>query len=318
MTQTATTISSALITHEDCCLHDMGSYHPESPARLTAIREYLDGSGLLKELSVLQAQPALIEQIERVHPHQHVARIRAAGPEEGLVSIDPDTSLCPHSIRAADLAAGAIVQAVDGVCDKRFQNAFCAVRPPGHHAEQAISMGFCLFNNIAIGVRHAQAERGLTRIAVLDFDVHHGNGTVDIFKDDPSVMVCSSFQHPFYPGRYADIERPNIINTPLAAGTGGEQFRQAIERDWLPALERHQPEMIFVSAGFDAHRDDPLGGLNLVEDDYAWITRLIVKAARQYADGKLVSILEGGYDLDALAQSVYEHLGELSAADNNG
>jgi len=305
---------TAYITHQDCCLHDMGSHHPESPARLKAIQAYMEANGLLEQVKSMLAQPATTEQLTHAHSAAHVARIRAAAPAQGLASIDTDTSVCPHSIRAAELAAGAIVQAVDGVCEKHFDNAFCAVRPPGHHAEYTTSMGFCLFNNVAVGVKHAQLQWGLTHIAVLDFDVHHGNGTVDIFKDDPSVMVCSSFQHSFYPGRYADLQRPNIVNTPLAAGTDGKQFRQAIARDWLPALARHQPEMIFVSAGFDAHRDDPLGGLNLLEEDYAWVTELIVHAAQQYAAGKLVSILEGGYNLRALARSVHAHVAELVKA----
>lgn len=304
-------MTTAYISHSDCCLHDMGSYHPESPARLRAIHAYLEESGLLNQVLSLSAQPVTTEQLERAHPASHVARIRAAVPGHGLTSIDPDTALCPYSVQAAELAAGALVQAVNGVCEETFNNAFCAVRPPGHHAEYATSMGFCLFNNIAVGVRHAQERWGLEKIAVLDFDVHHGNGTVDIFKDDPAVMVCSSFQHPFYPGRYADLQRPNIVNTPLAAGTNGAQFRQAIERDWLPALERHKPAMIFVSAGFDAHRDDPLGGLNLLEEDYTWVTRLILQAAKHYAGGKLVSTLEGGYDLHALARSAHAHIAAL-------
>ena len=307
-------MTTAYISHQDCCLHDMGSYHPESPARLEAIQAHMEASGLQQQLISIKAQLATTAQLERAHSAAHVARIRASAPAQGLASIDSDTSVCPHSIRAAELAAGAIVQAVNGVCEKHFDNAFCAVRPPGHHAEYTTSMGFCLFNNVAVGVKHAQVQWGLRHIAVLDFDVHHGNGTVDIFKDDPSVMVCSSFQHPFYPGRYADLQRPNIVNTPLAAGTDGEQFRQAIARDWLTALARHQPEMIFVSAGFDAHRDDPLGGLNLLEEDYAWVTQLIVKAAQQYAGGKLVSILEGGYNLQALARSVHAHVAELVKA----
>lgn len=304
-------MATAYLTHDDCGLHEMGIYHPESPERLRAIQDYLEQTGLLASLQVLEAQPVQISAIELAHPAAHVARIRAAQPQQGYAAIDPDTMLCLHSIRAADLAAGAVVQAVDGVCSGRFENAFCAVRPPGHHAEYETSMGFCLFNNVAIGVKHAQKVYGIKRIAVLDFDVHHGNGTVDIFKNEPAVLVCSSFQHPFYPGRYTDIKRPNIINTPLAAGTDGDRFRQAIERDWLPALATQRPEMIFVSAGFDAHRDDPLGGLNLTEDDFRWVTRLIVDAAGEYAANRLVSVLEGGYDLDALALSVHAHINEL-------
>lgn len=301
-------MATAYITHQDCCRHEMGSFHPESPERLKAIHAYLKKSGLTDRLTHLQAEPATIRQLERIHPAKYVANLRLSQPRQGLTSIDPDTSLCPHSIRAAELAAGAVIQAVQGVCEETFENAFCAVRPPGHHAERETSMGFCLFNNIAVGVAHAQTEFQLDRVAILDFDVHHGNGTVDIFKDEPSVLVCSSFQHPFYPGRYSDIERRNIVNTPLVSGTGGDQFRQAIERDWLPALAQHKPKMIFVSAGFDAHRDDPLGGLNLLEEDYSWITGLIVDAANSYSKGRLVSVLEGGYELDALARSVGAHL----------
>lgn len=307
-------MKTAYISHSHCCLHDMGSYHPESPERLRAIEGYLENTGLIEDVLQVRAQPAPIAALERAHPAQHVAWVRSQLPTEGLASIDPDTALCPHSIEAADLAAGAMVQAVDGVIAGDYGQAFCAVRPPGHHAEYDMSMGFCLFNNVAVGVKQAQAIHGLARIAVLDFDVHHGNGTVDIFKDDPSVLVCSSFQHPFYPGRKIDIQRSNIVYTPLQAGTGGSLFRKAIERDWLPALERQRPEMIFVSAGFDAHRDDPLGGLELVEDDYLWITGLIVNAANDYAGGKVVSILEGGYDLDALAHSVHAHIGRLNGS----
>ncbi len=304
-------MATAYITHQDCCRHEMGSFHPESPERLKAIHAYLEKSGLTERLTHLQAEPATTRQLERIHPAKYVANLRVSQPQQGLTPIDPDTSLCPHSIRAAELAAGAVIQAVQGVCEETFDNAFCAVRPPGHHAERETSMGFCLFNNIAVGVAHAQTEFQLDRVAILDFDVHHGNGTVDIFKDEPSVLVCSSFQHPFYPGRYSDIERPNIINTPLAAGTDGDRFRRAVERDWLPALELHKPEMIFVSAGFDAHQDDPLGGLNLLEEDYTWVTGLICQAANRYSKGRLVSVLEGGYDLDALARSVGAHVEAL-------
>lgn len=304
-------MTTAFISHSDCALHDMGAYHPERPARLQAIQRQLQESGLVKQLLCLDATPATRAQITRVHPEAHVARIHALAPQEGRADIDADTSLCPHSLNAAYLAAGALVQGVDAVCKGAVSNAFCAVRPPGHHAESATSMGFCVFNNVAVGVRHAQQAWGLGRVAVLDFDVHHGNGTVEIFKDDPSVLVCSSFQHPFYPGRYSDVQRPNIVNTPLPAGTASDAFRAAILRDWTPALERHAPELIFISAGFDAHQDDPLGGLNLVEADYRWVTDWIVSQARHYCSGKIVSTLEGGYDLDALAKSVHAHLSAL-------
>jgi len=203
-----------------------------------------------------------------------------------------------------------VQEAVDAVLGNQVQRAFCASRPPGHHAQENASMGFCLFNNIALGARHA-LSMGLQRVAILDFDVHHGNGTVDIFKDQPEVLVCSSFQHPHYPHLLFDIERSNIVHTPLPAGTGSKEFRLALERDWLPALDRHRPELILVSAGFDAHRADPLGDLKLQEEDYRWVTELIVSKANEYSEGKIVSTLEGGYDLDALARSVGSHLAAL-------
>ena len=304
-------VKTAFISHLDCDLHDMGAYHPESPVRLQAIRSHLAETGLFDDLHVTHATPVADEPLLRVHPAAHIQRIRDASPEEGRVQLDADTAICPDSLRAAQLAAGAMVQAVDGVSAGEFNRAFCAVRPPGHHAEQDVSMGFCLFNNVAVGVRHAMQVHAATRVAVLDFDVHHGNGTVDIFQNDPNVLVCSSFQHPFYPGRYSDFVAANIVNTPLAAGTGGDAFRRAIERDWLPALEQHQPEWFFVSAGFDAHRADPLAQLDLVEDDYHWVTQLISDAADAYADGRVVSILEGGYDPKALARSVHAHVATL-------
>ena len=305
-------MKTAFITHQDCLLHEMGSYHPESPFRLSAIQEHLEATGLLAQLCVMEAEPVSREALERAHSIAHVTRIMAASPAAGLVQIDPDTAMCPDSLRAAQLAAGALVQAVDGICAGQYQRAFCAVRPPGHHAEHDASMGFCLFNNIAVGVRHAMAAHGIERAAILDFDVHHGNGTVDIFKDDPAVLVCSSFQHPFYPGRYVDIDRPNIVNTPLPAGTNGCDFRIAVERAWTDAIDAHRPQMVFVSAGFDAHRDDPLAQLNLVEEDYAWVTELCCAAAERHAQGRVVSTLEGGYDPQALARSVHAHISVLA------
>ncbi len=306
------TLKTAYISHKDCSLHDMGEYHPESPIRLQAINRYIEETGLARQLVMLDSTPATLAQLEKVHPRQHIQRIIDVAPKKGMVSLDPDTTLCPYSLRAAYLAAGAPVLAVDKIMSGQFQRAFCAVRPPGHHAEYSLSMGFCIFNNIAVGVRHALDQDGIERVAVLDFDVHHGNGTVDIFKDEPAVLVCSSFQHPFYPGRFTDIDRDNIVNTPLPEGTGGPAFRNAVERDWLPALEKHRPQIIFVSAGFDAHRDDPLAGLNLLEDDYTWVTDLIANAASDYASQRIVSVLEGGYDPEALAKSVYAHIRRLT------
>ncbi|MEZ5525089.1 MAG: histone deacetylase family protein [Pseudomonadales bacterium] len=302
------TMKTAVISHPDCSLHDMGNSHPESPERLRAIEQHFQDTCLVQDVIELEARPATREQVLRAHPQSHVDYVLDLAPEEGLVALDPDTRLCPHSLSAANLAAGSIVQACDDVMNGDYQRAFCAVRPPGHHAEADTSMGFCIYNGIAIGARHAQVEHGLERIAILDFDVHHGNGTVDIFKDDPSVLVCSSFQHPFYPYKYFDIDRPNIVNTPLESGTRGEAFRNAVERDWLPALNRHRPQLILVSAGFDAHRDDPLAGLNLLESDYAWVTDLICHAANDYSQGRVISVLEGGYNPEVLARCALEHV----------
>jgi acetoin utilization deacetylase AcuC-like enzyme len=239
-----------------------------------------------------------------------VERGRIAAPSEGLVRLDPDTFIGPGSLAAARTAVAAAVLGVDLAVDGTHRRSFCAVRPPGHHAEESAAMGFCVFNGIAVAARHA-LSRDLARVAVLDFDVHHGNGTVDAFTDDPRVLVCSSFQYPHYPHRLQQVERANIVNTPLPAGTGSAGFRRAVERDWLAALERFAPELILVSAGFDAHAADPLGDLMLTEADFDWITRLIRTVADSHAQGRIVSVLEGGYDLDALARSVAAHVEAL-------
>ncbi|MBV1789836.1 histone deacetylase family protein [Marinobacterium sp. D7] len=304
-------MTTALITHPDCELHQMAPGHPESPERLRAIRRQLTESGLIERLELAIAEPATREQLQLVHPAQYIDAIADLHPLHGLNYADPDTALNPHSLRAAQLATGAVIQATGLVFDGRVDNAFCAVRPPGHHAEHDAAMGFCLFNNIAIGAAWALEQPGIERVAVLDFDVHHGNGTVDIFKDRPEVLVCSSFQYPFYPFRFQDVDRPNIVNTPLPAGTDGPAFRQAIERDWLPALQRHRPDMIFVSAGFDAHRDDPLAELLLEDEDFGWLGELIVDAGQRYCGGRIVSVLEGGYNLAALGRSVEQYLKAL-------
>jgi acetoin utilization deacetylase AcuC-like enzyme len=303
-------VTTLYLTHPDCALHDMGPQHPESPARLVAINMALKEQSWYGAL-IEEAAPKLdLEMLYTVHPPELVEQLLNASPEQGWVAIDADTILSPHSMDAALRAAGAASYATRQVISGAADNAFCAVRPPGHHAEATIPMGFCIFNNIAVAVESA-LYAGLKRVAVLDFDVHHGNGTVQIFMDRPEVLVCSSFQHPFYPGRYDDIVRPNISLTPLPAGTGSDTFRHAIEYDWLPALHQHQPEMIFVSAGFDAHREDPLGGLNLEDADYIWITGLIREAADKTAGGRIVAALEGGYNLDALARSVSGHISGL-------
>jgi acetoin utilization deacetylase AcuC-like enzyme len=301
-----------IYTHPRCLDHRPQPGHPERPDRLRAILRYLDAAGLLAAHTVRQPQPADTAALTRILDPAYLAAVRAASPQDGLVALDPDTVICPASLDAAALAAGAVADAVRAVLAGNGNRAFCAVRPPGHHAERNAAMGFCIYGNAALGAVTALDDPAIERVAILDFDVHHGNGTVDIFRDDPRVLVCSSFQHPFYPYRYADLVRPNIVNTPLAAGTGSSAFRAAIEADWLPALARHRPEFIVVSAGFDAHRDDPLAELELDEDDFRWITRLIVDAANQSAEGRVVSTLEGGYDLAALARSVAAHVEALA------
>lgn len=300
-----------LYTHAKCLEHEMTPGHPERPDRLRAVLEHFQATGLMSELEVREPAAADTASLARIHRVDYLQTLTQLAPDSGLVALDPDTAIGPSSLTAAALAAGAVADAVQAVLKGEARRAFCAVRPPGHHAEAGGAMGFCLYNNVALGAVTALADPGVTRVAILDFDVHHGNGTVDIFKDRPEVLVCSSFQHPFYPHRYTDIDRGNIVNTPLPAGTSGPTFRAAIERDWLPALERHRPQVILISAGFDAHRLDPLAQMELEETDFRWITELIVDQAEAHAGGRVVSTLEGGYDLAALAQSASAHTAAL-------
>lgn len=297
----------------ECLEHEMQPRHPERPDRLRAITRHLNETGLIQSLKQRDARAIESSALPGIHETGYLQMLEERSPSSGLVAVDPDTAMGPGSLNAARIAAGAVVEAVRQVFATPETRAFCAVRPPGHHAEQDAAMGFCLYNSIALGAQAALAHPGIERVAILDFDVHHGNGTVDIFADRPEVLVCSSFQHPFYPYRQTEVVRDNIVNTPLDEGTGSTEFRRRISVDWLPALERHQPQLILVSAGFDAHREDPLGGLDLDEDDFRWVTELIITAADQYAQGRVVSALEGGYDLDALARSVHAHLETLLA-----
>lgn len=299
-------------THSDCDAHDMGRGHPERPERRAAILKYLTANETLAGWD--EREPPLVsrEALEHVHDRDYLDHLFASDPDSGQVALDGDTTLVPGSLQTARRASGAVEEAVALVTRGEAQRVFCAMRPPGHHAESNAAMGFCFFNHVAVGAAAALESPGIERVAILDFDVHHGNGTVEIFQDRPEVLVCSSFQHPFYPSRYHQVERKNIVNTPLPEGSGSEAFRRAVARDWSPALQRHRPQLIFISAGFDAHRDDPLGGLLLTEDDFAWVTRLIVEAAEEHAEGRVISSLEGGYDLDALARSVDVHLRELA------
>jgi len=289
----------------------MGSHHPEQPARLTAINDRLLASGLDRDLQRYTAPLAGRELLQACHDPAYVEHVFSQSPQQGLAWLDGDTAMNPYSLQAALRAAGGAAMAVDHVIAGTQQRAFCAVRPPGHHAERMKAMGFCLFNNVAVAAYHALNEHGLRRVAIVDFDVHHGNGTEDIVSGDSRILFCSTFQHPFYPYSGAGNTADNVVNSPLDANVSGAAFRRVIERAWLPRLADFAPELILVSAGFDAHRDDPLGGCNLLEDDYAWVTGKIVEQARISASGRVVSLLEGGYDLQALASSVEAHLGAM-------
>ena len=304
-------MTTAFITHGSCRLHDMGRYHPECPDRLDAVSDRLIASGLDRHVEHFEAPAATREQLARVHDEHYIATIEAASPETGLRHLDPDTAMSPHSLEAALHAAGAVVRATDLVLEGECRTAFCAVRPPGHHAERRRAMGFCLFNNVAVGVAHALAS-GLERAAVVDFDVHHGNGTEDIFRAEPRVIMTGTFEYPLYPYSGVDPLGPNMHNVPLRAGSGGAAFRTAMQEICLPALEAHRPDIIFVSAGFDAHRDDPLANLQFTESDYAWVTRELVRIAEKHARGRIVSSLEGGYELSALGRSAVEHIRALA------
>jgi acetoin utilization deacetylase AcuC-like enzyme len=300
-----------LISHSDCEKHVMLEQHPESPARLQHIQQAVARVDWQGRLQPLEAREINRLQFEGIHPDEYLDLLDGLDPGEGIARVDADTSINRHSLRAARLAAGGAIQAVDEVMTGSADNAFCAVRPPGHHAESSLPMGFCIYNNIALAAEHALAQ-GAERVAIFDFDVHHGNGTVEIFRQRPEVMVCSSFQYPFYPGRFDDVRAEHIILTPLVAGSGSAAFRKAIERDWIPAVRAHKPDLILVSAGFDGHREDPLGGLMLEDDDYAWVSELLVDMARNHCGGHLVSVLEGGYNLQALARCAVSHLQVLS------
>jgi acetoin utilization deacetylase AcuC-like enzyme len=309
-------MATAYITHTDCVRHDMGAGHPECPDRLNAINEAMRASGLMEELRCLEAPLADAADLERVHEPSYVGMIFEHAPSEGRVQLDPDTAMNAHSLDAALRAAGAGTLAVDEVLDGRSANAFCAVRPCGHHATRNRSMGFCIFNNIAVAAAHALEARHLERVAIIDFDVHHGNGTEDMFSApqwQQRVLMASFFQHPFYPYSGTDGPAPNMVNVPLAARSGGPAVKAAVEEEWLPALERFRPQMILISAGFDAHREDLLGGMSLVEADYVWMTHRLKEVADRHCSGRIVSMLEGGYNLSALGRSAVAHVRELAA-----
>ncbi|WP_051323619.1 histone deacetylase family protein [Kingella kingae] len=307
---------SAWIYSPDCQAHFAGSLHPESPERTNAIARALKNSGLWILLQKIEAPEVSDIQLARVHTRRYLSSLESQVPQTGSVKINEDTFLSRDSLQAARKAAGAAVKAVVLVMTKQAKNAFCAVRPPGHHAHADKASGFCFINNIAVAAMHAIAEYRLERVAILDFDLHHGDGTEDIFRDDNRVMLLSTFEHPLYPfcGTEYTGSNPNIANTPLKAGDGSNAFRDAVRQVWLPKLEQFQPQLILLSAGFDAHRDDPLGHLNLTEADFEWLTKKVMLFANRYAKGRIVSVLEGGYQLSSLASSAKAHIACLVKA----
>lgn len=310
-------MTTAIYSHPECKRHEMGQWHPECPARLQAIEDQLIASRIDRFLEHREAPEVDLADIERVHTAAAIARVHdnvRSLEGAGYYPLDADTMLNPHSWKAALRAAGAAVAATDAVIAGELENAFCAIRPPGHHARPDEAMGFCLFGNVAIAAKHAMEVHGLQRVAIVDFDVHHGNGTEEAFLDDSRVLMVSFFQHPFYP--YSELRvSPHMVNVPVPAYTRGDEVRRLVTEQWMPALHRHQPEMVFISAGFDAHREDDLGQLGLVEADYAWITQQVMGIAKQYAKGRIVSCLEGGYNLSALGRSVVAHVKVLAGID---
>ena len=306
-------MKTALLHHPVCIKHEARSGHPERPERLIVLEQQLHASPVMDRITEIEAPMASLQQIERVHTQAYISMIESTAPAPGepLVQLDPDTAMNEYSLEATKRGAGAACEAARMVHNGEALHAFCAVRPCGHHATRDRAMGFCIYNGIAVGAACALEELGLDRVAILDFDVHHGNGTEDIFEDEPRVLFCSSFQHPYYPYSSPISDRANIIKSPLAAGSGGAEFRLVVTEDWMPALESFQPQMIFISAGFDAHKDDPLAQLCFSQDDYVWFTEQIVEFSNRVCPGQIVSYLEGGYDLSATASSAIAHLDVL-------
>lgn len=299
---------TALISHRDCVLHEISPGHPECPQRIDAIIDQLKKQDVYDYLQHADAPLATREQLMLGHSEAYVDLIHSQSPSAGTVQLDADTAMNPHSLSASLRGAGSGVLAVDTVLSGQADNAFCLTRPPGHHAERSQAMGFCFFGNIAIAARHAINQHGLERVAIVDFDVHHGNGTEDIVDGDPNILFCSSFQYPFYPGAYRDNITDQRVNVPLQSGCNSAEFRGAITDSWFPALEAYKPQMLFISAGFDAHMEDPLAGLGLLDADFAWVTQKLMDVADRHCDGRIVSMLEGGYSLPALSRSATAHV----------
>ncbi|MFT0547950.1 histone deacetylase family protein [Allopusillimonas ginsengisoli] len=300
------------ITHPSCRLHDMGDWHPECPGRLDAINDQLVASGIMSFLDEAPARSATDADLLRVHTAEYIEFLRSHAPSEGSFPIDADTLMGPHTLEAALGAAGAGLTAVDAIMTGTHTNAFCAVRPPGHHAGPAQAMGFCFFNNVAVAAAYALEKYNLQRVAIIDFDVHHGNGTEDIFAGDPRVLMCSFFQQTLFPWSYQNPAAENMVNIPVDAYTRGHDLRMVVSDIWMPRLYDFQPEFVFISAGFDGHREDGMGQLGLVEADFGWITDQIVTLAQKTASGRLASFLEGGYSLSALGRSAVAHIRALA------
>ncbi|MDN5843558.1 MAG: histone deacetylase family protein [Alcaligenaceae bacterium] len=300
------------ITHQACSLHEMGDWHPECPERLDAIGDQLLSSGIMDFLVQRQAREALPEDVQRVHSAAYVDELRGHAPQQGYFPIDSDTLMNSATLDAAWRAAGAGLTALDALMAGEARTAFCAVRPPGHHARPSLAMGFCFFNNIAVTAAYAFERYGLSRVAIVDFDVHHGNGTEEAFAHDERILMCSVYQHPFFPDLHAPDPGPGMVNIPMAAYTDGQAYRQVVAEHWLPALRAFRPELVLVSAGFDGHREDDMGQFKLVESDYQWITQQLVDIANEHAGGRIISLLEGGYNLSALGRSAVAHIRALS------
>lgn len=306
---------SAFISHSDCARHEMGNCHPECPERLSAINDQLLITGYLNFMDSYDAPLATVEQLSRAHSSLYVQELIAQSPAQGYHFVDPDTKMNPHTVTAALRSAGAAIQATDLVLEGAANNAFCCIRPPGHHAEHDSANGFCFFNNVAVGIRHALDVHGLERIALIDFDVHHGNGSEDIFRDDDRVLMCSIFEQGIYPFSGENLPDQNMINIGLPSRSKSDVFREAVLNYWIPALNEFQPQMIYISAGFDGHREDDMGNLGLVESDFEWVTKQMMEIADKYSQGRIVSCLEGGYVLSPLARSVAVHIKVLIGAD---
>ncbi|WP_144823192.1 histone deacetylase family protein [Marinobacter piscensis] len=306
-------MTTAFFSHDDYMKHDMGPEHPESPARLAAIISYIADTGIAQKLDWVRPDEITHDQLLSVHPERYLQQLNMMQPTRGRVFTDPDTAMMPHTLHAARLAAGANIQAVDMVMSSQVTNAFVCARPPGHHAERSKSMGFCFYNNIALAAMRALNFHHLERVAIVDFDVHQGNGTVDIVSGDERILMCSSFQHPLFPHSHVHRQADNIVNIPLEENCSSADYRRQVEAGWVKRLNAFKPQVILVSAGFDGHRCDPMAELNLETEDYRWLTEMLAEIASEHSNDRIISTLEGGYHLKSLAESVNAHLEVLTS-----